>query len=52
MFYTNGTGKERMRILASGNVAIGSASPVQLLDVNGNINITNNSWNGINNARV
>ena len=41
-FLTNGTADaaERMRIDASGNVGIGSASPTQKLDVVGNVNVS------------
>ena len=38
VFYTNGI--ERMRILGSGNVGIGTLTPTQPLDVNGNLAIT------------
>jgi hypothetical protein len=38
------TGTERMRILSSGNVGIGTASPVNKLDVVGNINVNDTSF--------
>ncbi len=44
-FSTNGT--EAVRVDASQNVGIGTASPTQKLDVNGNINITNANSNRI-----
>jgi hypothetical protein len=37
-FYTNGS--ERVRVDTSGNVGVGTSSPTQLLDVNGNVAIT------------
>ncbi len=44
---------QRMTILGTnGNIGIGSASPLQLLDIAGNTTISSNSWYGINNARI
>jgi hypothetical protein len=43
---------ERMRITASGDVGIGTATPQQKLDVNGNLNIAAGSGFYINNERV
>jgi hypothetical protein len=52
LFQTNGA-NTRMTILGTnGNIGIGSASPLQLLDIAGNTTISSNSWYGINNARV
>src|SRR5215510_9776095 len=39
VFRTNNS--ERMRVLSTGSLGIGTNSPVQKLDVNGNINIRN-----------
>jgi len=43
---------ERMRILSSGNVGIGTAAPLQKLDVNGNINLSSTMNIRINDVRV
>ncbi len=52
LFQTNGA-NTRMTILGTnGNVGIGSANPLQLLDIAGNTTISSNSWYGINNARI
>lgn len=40
-FYSGGT-SERMRIETTGNVGIGTATPLAKLDVNGNINVSGN----------
>lgn len=43
VFYTGyGTATEKMRIATSGNVGIGTTTPGQKLDVNGNVNVTGN----------
>jgi len=42
VFKTNN--KERIRILSNGKIGIGIAKPVQMLDVNGSINISNGSF--------
>jgi collagen type VII alpha len=47
---TNNT--ERARVLSAGNLGIGTAAPVQLLDVNGNINMASTMNLRINNVRV
>jgi len=39
-------------LIVEGNVGIGSPSPLQKLDINGNLTISSNSWYGINNARI
>lgn len=49
-FYAGGS--QWMVLTTAGNLGIGTTGPVQLLDVNGNINVASNQWYGINNQRV
>ena len=50
VFRTNNS--ERIRILSGGNIGVGTNSPVQKLDVNGNINIRNGFGLFVDNHRV
>ncbi|MEO8763524.1 MAG: hypothetical protein ABI416_04515 [Ginsengibacter sp.] len=49
-FFTNNL--EKMRIATNGNVGIGTTTPQQILDVNGNLNIAAGSGFYINNERA
>lgn len=45
LFFTGGIGSnERMRVGSTGNVGIGTTTPSQLLDVNGNISVANSVY--------
>jgi hypothetical protein len=48
-FWTNGS--QNMTLTSGGNLGIGTASPTQLLDVNGNINVSSTNSYRINGVR-
>jgi len=50
VFKTNN--KERIRILSGGKIGIGTTKPVQMLDVNGSINISNGSSFYVDNHKI
>lgn len=46
---SDGSGNERIRVVSSGNVGVGIASPIYKLDVAGDVNVTGNfKVNGVN----